>query len=157
MTIRFAKTRDIPRLLALLKQVNNVHHEIRPDLFVAEQTKYDAAALETMLADPAVKIFVAADAQGLVQGYLLAYLRPRRGVNLTGGVSFYIDDLCVDEACRGQGVGRALFDRAKTYAAEAGCREVLLNVWEGNDAALRFYSHCGLRPRSRLLELETGI
>ena len=35
MTIRFATEADIPGMIELLKQVGQVHHEIRPDLFRA--------------------------------------------------------------------------------------------------------------------------
>ena len=41
--IRRAEERDIPRLLELLKQVNEVHYKIRPDLFKLE-TKYSENA-----------------------------------------------------------------------------------------------------------------
>ena len=33
MEIRLAKTEDIPGLLELLRQVGQVHHELRPDIF----------------------------------------------------------------------------------------------------------------------------
>ena len=35
MTVRFANEKDIPQMLDLLRQVGQVHHEIRPDLFRA--------------------------------------------------------------------------------------------------------------------------
>lgn len=41
MEIRFAGEADIPGLIALLKQVGEVHHQIRPDLFHAGAQKYD--------------------------------------------------------------------------------------------------------------------
>ena len=52
MIIRPAETRDIPGMIELLKQVGQVHHEIRPDLFRAGAQKYDEAALERLLRDP---------------------------------------------------------------------------------------------------------
>ena len=39
VTVRFAKESDIPEVMALLRQVNLVHAEGRPDLFKKE-TKY---------------------------------------------------------------------------------------------------------------------
>ena len=42
MEIRFANTGDIPRMIDLLQQVGEVHHQIRPDLFRAGAQKYDA-------------------------------------------------------------------------------------------------------------------
>ena len=59
MTVRFACEKDIPRMLELLKQVGQVHHEIRPDLFRAGAQKYDEAALKQLLANPDRPIFAA--------------------------------------------------------------------------------------------------
>ena len=40
MNIRKAEEKDIPRLLALLGQVLQIHAEIRPDIFIPGTTKY---------------------------------------------------------------------------------------------------------------------
>ena len=40
MKIRKAEEKDIPRLLALLGQVLQIHAEIRPDVFIPGTTKY---------------------------------------------------------------------------------------------------------------------
>ena len=58
--------------------------------------------------------------------------------------TLYIDDLCVDEKQRGKGVGKALYDHVLMFAKENGCYNVTLNVWAGNDSALKFYQHQGL-------------
>ena len=39
MKIRKAEEKDIPRLLALLGQVLQIHAEIRPDIFIPDTTK----------------------------------------------------------------------------------------------------------------------
>ena len=41
MLVRKAETKDIPALQTLLKQVGNVHHEGRPDLFLPDTCKYN--------------------------------------------------------------------------------------------------------------------
>ena len=38
-------------------------------------------------------------------------------------------------------------------ARRLGCSAVTLNVWEGNDAARRFYEKMGMTPRSATMEL----
>ena len=67
--------------------------------------------------------------------------------------SVFIDDLCVDAECRSQGVGKALFQFVADRARELGCYEVTLNVWEGNDAARRFYDARGMKPKETQMEL----
>lgn len=60
--IRPAETKDIPEILELLKQVNQIHVDGRPDIFVLN-TKFDRQALEEQLADPNKVIFVYDDAE----------------------------------------------------------------------------------------------
>ena len=60
--------------------------------------------------------------------------------------TLYIDDICVDETARGQGVGRALYDHILDYAREKGCYNVTLNVWNCNPGAMAFYEKLGLAP-----------
>ncbi len=66
---------------------------------------------------------------------------------------FFIDDLCVDESARGQKVGQQLFEYAKEEAKRRGCYEVSLNVWEGNDAARKFYEKMGMKPKETQMEI----
>ena len=65
----------------------------------------------------------------------------------------YIDDLCVDEKCRHEGIGDALFKKALETAKELGCHDLTLNVWEGNDGALRFYEKHGMKIQKREMEI----
>ena len=57
----------------------------------------------------------------------------------------YIDDFCVTAACRGQGIGNALLDRAEGYAAALGIPAVLLHVERENEGARRLYERRGYR------------
>ena len=47
---------------------------------------------------------------------------------------------------------KAIMARAEE-ARRLGCAAVTLNVWEGNDAARRFYEKMGMTPRSATMEL----
>ena len=147
MTIRFAETRDIPGMIDLLQQVGEVHHVIRPDLFRAGAQKYDHAALEALLKDPSRPILIA-DIDGKVAGYAFCILQiTENDPVLCDRKVLYIDDLCVDEAMRGKGIAGGLYERVLEYAKELGCNAVTLNVWCGNDGAMRFYEKCGLKPQ----------
>ena len=68
-------------------------------------------------------------------------------------VSSSIDDLCVDECCRGQHIGRTLYDAVLAFARENGCYNVTLNVWSCNESAMRFYEKCGLKPQKVGMEV----
>ena len=146
MTIRFAADRDIPGMIDLLQQVGEVHRQIRPDLFRAGAQKYDEAALEALLKDPSRPIFIA-DQEGKVAGYCFCILQvTENDPVLRDRKVLYIDDLCVDENIRGQGIATKLYEHTVAYARGLGCDAVTLNVWYGNDA-LKFYEKQGLKPQ----------
>ena len=59
----------------------------------------------------------------------------------------------MDESERGKKVGRQLFEYVKEEARRLGCYEVSLNVWEGNDAARKFYEKMGMKPKETQMEI----
>ncbi len=152
MKIVRAETCHIPGMLRLLGQVGQVHHQIRPDIFRTGAQKYDAAALETLLRDENKPIFIGQEG-GEVLGYCFCVLKDYRGSGVqTDRVELYIDDLCVEENCRGQGIATALYRYVKAFAKEIGCSHISLNVWCGNDGAQQFYEKMGMRPRHIMME-----
>ena len=154
MNIRRAENGDIPGMIALLHQVGDVHHRIRPDLFREGALKYDEAALETLLRNEDMPVFVAVKG-GFVAGYCFCQIRKIAGSSvLTDRRELYIDDLCVDEGCRGQGIAQKLYEHVTAFAKEQGCGYITLNVWCGNDSAMRFYEKAGLSPRNITMEMK---
>lgn len=148
MTVRRAVISDIPRILELLLQVDMVHHLGRPDIFKGPATKYNAEQLREIVGCDTTPIFVWVGDDGIVQGHAFCIHKQVLGDSvLTDVKTLYIDDICVDEAARGQGVGRALYDHVKAYAKEQGFYNITLNVWECNPGARKFYETLGLKPQ----------
>lgn len=155
MTIRNAVEKDIPRMAELLLQVCRVHHDGRPDLFCDGGRKYTDDQLREMLRDDQRPILVATDERDEVLGYAFCVMESRGGGAFNPHRTLYLDDLCVDERCRGQQVGTALYEAVLALARERGCYNVTLHVWNCNEAAMRFYDRLGLK--SRQMELETVL
>ena len=152
MTIRLANNTDIPGMIELLKQVGEVHHKIRPDLFRAGAQKYSESDLLVLLQDPEHPIFVGVE-DGKLLGYCFCILEEVKDNSVLCDVkNLYIDDLCVDENIRGKHVGSKLYDHVCGYAKSIGCRSVTLNVWCGNDSAMKFYESRGMKPRKIYME-----
>lgn len=144
--VRRAEERDIPAIMELLKQVNRVHYEGRPDLFKLA-TKYTEDELRAILSCDDTPVFVCADEDGRVLGHGFCVMqRPENTRLLTDILTLYIDDICVDEAARGRQVGRKIYEHILAYARERGCYNVTLNVWNCNPGAMRFYEKLGLVP-----------
>ena len=55
----------------------------------------------------------------------------------------YVSDLVVDEAWRGQGVGRLLIGEAERLTREKGLKRLVIGVMAGNAAAERLYGELG--------------
>ena len=136
------------RISELLMQVASVHHVGRPDLFKAGGKKYTDRQLSSIIADPQTPVLVAVDECDMLQGYAFCVFRQYENDNiLTDIKTLYVDDLCVDERMRGRHIGSALYDGVLALARQRGCHNVTLNVWCCNEAAMKFYEKCGLRPQ----------
>ena len=148
MQIRRATTNDIPGLVRLLEQVLMVHHNGRPDLFKPGARKYTDEELVTLLADDTRPIFAAVDENGEMLGYAFCIFQQHLNNNILTDIrTLYIDDLCVDETCRGQHIGKALYEYVLNFARQSGCYNVTLNVWACNASAMAFYEKMGLKPQ----------
>ncbi len=145
-TVRFAMENDIPAIMELLKQVNRVHQEGRPDLFKLA-TKYTEKELSDILKNDKTPVFVYEDADGKILGHGFCVLQRPENTNLLHDLlTLYIDDICVDEAARGRNVGRKIYEHIVSYARRCGCYNVTLNVWSCNPGAMKFYESLGLLP-----------
>ena len=150
--IRKANKEDIKRIIELLHQVNMVHHVIRPDLFKPHTTKYNEQELEVMLNVSNKPIFVYDD--GDVRGYAFCQITEVKDDQLLEDIkTLYIDDICVDENARGKHIGKALYEYVRDYAKSIGCNNITLNVWEGNEPALRFYRNMGMQVQKTTMEI----
>jgi len=149
LRVRRAEPRDIDGILKLLEQVNLVHVKGRPDLF-NRAVKYSREDLEKMIEDDKDPIFVCVGDEVLGHAFCVD-IRIGNAV-LKEVRTLYIDDICVDENARGQGVGKALYDHVEEYARAEGYYNITLNVWAFNEGAKAFYEKCGMAPQKYGME-----
>ena len=143
--IRKAQEEDMEALNKLLYQVHKVHSDIRPDLFVPGAKKYDDKQLKQILKDETKPIFVATE-NGMISGYAFCIFSDNsKDPSHTDIKTLYIDDLCVDETCRGKGIGKQLYHYVIEFAKKSGCYNVTLNVWADNKNAVAFYEEIGMK------------
>lgn len=145
--IRRAVENDIPELGRILFQVNNVHAQGRPDLFLMDHRKYTDQELADLLGDPGRPVFVLTEDDHKLKGYAFCMIEDYRdGTNMVPRRTVYIDDICVDQVCRGQHVGQQLYTYVCDYARSVGAYNITLNVWSCNPGAQAFYQSMGLVP-----------
>lgn len=102
----------------------------------------DRTQLAEIVASPATQLLLARDDQATIVGSLTLVL-----FRIPTGVRAWIEDVVVDGAARGQGVGEALNRYAIDVAAERGARSVDLTSRPSREAANRLYQRLGFEPR----------
>ena len=148
--IREANKFDIPEIIDLLKQVNLIHHQGRPDIFNIG-TKYTKEELEQLIDDEQKPIYVFIDNK--ILGYAFCIIKEIKDDNiLVNRRGLYIDDLCVLESNRGNHIGTSLFFFFKEKAIELNCDSITLNVWSFNEGAMAFYQKMGMKPLKTVME-----
>lgn len=61
----------------------------------------------------------------------------------------WVYDVEIDPSNRGKGYGRALMEAAERQAREYGCTSLGLNVFGGNEVAIKLYESLGYRTTSQ--------
>ena len=101
------------------------------------------AELAEIVESPSTTLLVARTPEGDIVGTLtLAMFR------IPTQVRAWIEDVVVDEAARGQGVGEALNEEAIRQAGAAGARSVDLTSRPSREAANRLYLRLGFEVRN---------
>lgn len=108
--------------------------------------------LGDVVSSPATDLFIAIDDTGTVIGMAtLAVFR------IPTGLRAWIEDVVVDEAGRGQGVGEALTEAMVDRARDRGCRTVDLTSRPSREAANRLYKRAGFELRdTNVYRLDLG-
>lgn len=151
MIIRNMEVIDYKAIDKLMQQVYSLHVENRPDLYVALEHPLSINDFEELVQNNDV-ISVVAEENGGVIGLCIVSIRTKSG--MIDKKIAYMDDLCVDESFRGQGIGKKLFSFASNMAKKKGAKRLDLMVWSFNNKALNFYEELGMKPQRYIFEKE---
>lgn len=91
-----------------------------------------------------------ADADGCIIGYTLLTILSNPPVFELPRYGF-VAEMCVDEAMRGKGIGRKLWEQAAEWFRQKGLSTVQLNVACVNEEGRRFWRHLGFREYLEVL------
>ena len=110
--------------------------------------------LGDVVSSPATDLFIAIDDTGTGTVIGMATLAVFR---IPTGLRAWIEDVVVDEAGRGQGVGEALTEAMVDRARDRGCRTVDLTSRPSREAANRLYKRAGFELRdTNVYRLDLG-
>ncbi|MCB9179780.1 MAG: GNAT family N-acetyltransferase [Flavobacteriales bacterium] len=133
ITIRRAGARDVPAMLALVRELAAFERE--PDaVTVTEEDMREAGFGES----PVWWGWVAVSGGALV-GLALCYERYSTWRGRVG----YLEDIVVTDRARGQGIGERLFKACAAECVARGYHHLTWQVLDWNEGAIRFYERLG--------------
>ncbi len=146
LLIRAADTADLEALAGLLQALFSIEADFRPD------PDRQRRGLARLLEEPARAVVLVAERGGAVVGMVTAQLVISTA---EGGPSAWVEDMVVDEAERGRGIGRRLLAAIAAWAAARGASRLQLLADRENAQALAFYARLGWAS-TRLVCLRCG-
>ena len=143
--LELASMQDREAVNTLAKQVHAMHVAWRPDIYKMEEELYPAHRMKDAIAQR--QLFVA-KISGKVGGYVLLKFKDYDFPGHVKRKVMLVDEICVAETCRNQGIGKAMMEDVRALAKAFGCTDLQLGVYPQNDAAVAFYQKCGFAIRS---------
>jgi ribosomal protein S18 acetylase RimI-like enzyme len=145
--LRQATVEDAALLAELCQAVHEIHVAAHPNIF--KPLRADDPELIEFYVGRLTEgnIIYIAEVDSVGVGYILCQLVTRPEHVFTYGQSrLYIDQMSVNAAYRGKGVGKALMEKAFELAQEYHVQAVTLSVWAFNEQAQRFYAANSFEP-----------
>lgn len=139
--IRAANQQDLETLHALMHELHSHHHQAQPDLFKTAEEIEQEKSIALYLDSPDCLVFVAENSDkehqliGFITGQFCELISSVSKPVQMGSV----DELYVCPAFRQHGVAQALFERLQSSFKDYGVKQVFVEVWAFNQAAIAFY------------------
>ena len=105
--LELAQPKDREAVEALAQQVQGMHLAWRPDLFAEADCLYPEERFQEAVRKRELYV---AKLGGEVAGYALLLIAEIDAPALTKRRIMKVEELCVEESCRGQGIGRAMME-----------------------------------------------
>ena len=134
LSLRLADASDVPTILQFIRAL--AEYEKLLEMVVADEAKLHA----TLFGDKAYAEEVIADYQGKPAGFALFFHNYSTFLAKPG---IYLEDLFVDPALRGKGIGKALITYLAKLAVERDCGRLECSVLDWNQPASDFYQSHG--------------
>ena len=151
--VRLAKEKELERVNELRMQVYVLHAAGKPDVFKSGFQEEVRNYIHMIWNDPEQTIAVA-EKDGTICGFaVLHHINKPENPFMKERDFLDIDEFCVDEAFRRQGIASAMIAFIREFAKEKGFHRIELNMWEFNQGALAFYEAAGFQTYRRYMEM----
>jgi len=133
-----ATSDDIPDLVSLLATLFSIEKDFNPDFSKQEK------GLALLIESPNTGVIcVAKNDNGKIIGMVSAQLVISTA---QGAASAWVEDMVINEAYRGKGIGKQLLQHALNWAKTKGATRAQLLVDLSNTEALGYYQHLHWEP-----------
>ncbi len=150
--LELATKADLEAVRALKKQIHCLHVSLRPDIYRMEEELIPEDAFHNAIQNRQLYV---AKIGGVVVGYTRLLIRERKGVGVTSCKILGVEELCVEEALREQGIGREMMTDIRALGKAFGCQQVMIGgVYPENDGAIAFYQKCGFQIRNISMDMK---
>lgn len=130
---------------ALAMEVHSLHVAWRPDIYEMPRELYPPERFQEGL--EAGSLYVARQENSVV-GYAAIKIRDYNWTGMVTRRVLFVDEICVTQAHRRQGVGRAMMAAIRELARDKDCTDIQLGVYPQNREAVAFYEACGFSLQS---------
>ena len=135
--------REIVNMLA--GQIHAMHVTWRPDIYLGTEELFPLDRFSEAVRQRQLYV---ARIDNQVVGYVLLKIRE---CIMSGHVYrkvMLVDEICVNEICRRQGIGTEMMIEVRALARAFRCTHLQLSVYPQNDEAVSFYQKCGFMIQS---------
>jgi GNAT superfamily N-acetyltransferase len=136
-SLRATEPADIPTLHRLMRDFAR-YEKLEHRFKITEAGLHDVLLGPKPMMDSAV-----AEVDGATVGFALWFFTFG---TFSGRYGLFVEDIYVEQAHRGSGIGLALFRHMARIALERDCIEMAWNVLDWNTPAIEFYRRIGARP-----------
>ena len=151
--VRRARENELERVNELRMQVNALHVAGKPEVFKPGFPEELRNYIYAIHKDPE-KFIAVAEKDGTICGFaVLHHINKPENPFMKERDFLDIDEFCVDEAFRRQGIASEMIAFIREFAKEKGFHRIELNMWEFNQDALAFYEAAGFQTFRRYMEM----
>ncbi|HRV09341.1 MAG TPA: GNAT family N-acetyltransferase [Acidobacteriota bacterium] len=136
-TIRKATPQDVPLILQFIRDLAEF------EKLLDQVTATEELIRSALFGSPPLAEALIGEMEGHPAGFALFF---HNFSTFLGKPGLYVEDVYVDPAYRGRGLGRAFFLHLAALARERGCGRMEWAVLDWNERAITFYRNLGARP-----------
>ena len=143
--LELARKADFEAVNAMAAQVHAMHVAWRPDIYEMVEQLYSPERFEASIRERQLYV---AKIDGITVGYVLVKIRSYDWPGVVNRRVMLVDEICVEESARNQGIGKQMMQEVHALAKAFRCTDLQLGVYPQNDGAVAFYQKCGFTIRS---------